>query len=141
GVISSARGDFAEVHELVGRAQLDQEDTLDEIRVLTMSANAYRMTGDLVCVRKLAARAHAAALRCGDPRAWSGVHHLFAILAAVDCDWRQADALFADALRTAEASGDLLGLMWIRASRAFYQFEMGAPRRALDDAEIVLSLS
>lgn len=139
GLISSARGDFAEVHELARRARLDREDTLDEVRVLTMSASAYRMTGDLVSSQTVAARAHHATLRCGDPRAWTGVHHLFATLAAAACDWQQAEALFADALRNAEVSGDLLGLMWIRTSRAFYQCEMGAPRRALDDAEIALS--
>ncbi len=141
GLIAFARGEFAEVHALTRRTRLDREDTLDEIRVLTLSASAYRMTGDLVGLRKVAARARAAARRCGGPRAWSSVHDVFAVLAAAEGDWRQADAHCTDALRSAEASDDLLRLMWIRASRAFHQFEMGAPRQALADAQIVLSLS
>ncbi|MGH3921701.1 MAG: hypothetical protein ACRDTT_02300, partial [Pseudonocardiaceae bacterium] len=141
GLIAFARGEFAEVHALTQRTRLDQEDTLDEIRVLALAASAYRMTGDLVGLRKMAVRARAAARRCGEPRAWASVHHVFAFLAAAEGDWRQADAHCTDALRNAEASDDLLQLMWIRACQAFHQFEMGAPRQALADSQIVLSLS
>lgn len=141
GLIAFARGEFAEVHELTRRTRRGREDTPDEIRVLALSASAYRMTGDLAGLRKVAAEARAAARRCGDPGAWSGVHHVFAVLAAAEGDWRQAEAHCTDALRSAESSGDLLGLMWIRASWAFHQFDMGAPRQALADAQIVVRLS
>ncbi|MGH3813488.1 MAG: hypothetical protein ACRDUV_13725, partial [Pseudonocardiaceae bacterium] len=141
GLIAFAQGEFAEVQALTMRARLDREDTLDETRVLALSASAHRMVGDLAGLRKVAVRAHAAARRCGDPRAWSSVHHVFAFLAAAEGDWRQADAHCTDALRNAEASDDLLQLMWIRACQAFHQFEMGAPRQALADSQIVLSLS
>jgi DNA-binding SARP family transcriptional activator len=141
GLIAFSQGEFDEVQALALRARLDREDTLDETRVLALSAIAHRMAGDFVGLQKVAARARAAAQRCGEPRAWSRVHHVFALLAAAEGDWRQADAHCADALRSAEESDDLLQLMWIRASRAFHQFEMGAPRQALADAQIVLSLS
>ncbi|MGH3695299.1 MAG: BTAD domain-containing putative transcriptional regulator [Pseudonocardiaceae bacterium] len=141
GLIAFAQGEFGEVQGLTMRARLDREDTLDETRVLVLSASAHRMVGDLVGLRKVAVRAWAAAQRCGEPRAWSRVHHLFALLAAAEGDWRQADAYRADALRSAAASDDLLQLMWIRACRAFHQFEMGAPRQALADCQIVLTLS
>ncbi|MCA1707033.1 MAG: transcriptional regulator, partial [Actinobacteria bacterium] len=141
GVLALARGEFNEVHALIRRTRLDREDTLDETRVLALSASAHRMTGDLVNLRKVAFRAHAAARRCGEPRAWCSVHHVFALLAAAEGDWRQADVHCTEALRSAEASEDLLGLMWIRACRAFHQFEAGAPRQALAEAQIVLGLS
>ncbi|MDQ4033227.1 MAG: hypothetical protein M3332_13585, partial [Actinomycetota bacterium] len=141
GLIAFAQGKFTEVHALIRRTMLDREDTLDETRILALAASAHRMTGDLVSLRKMALQARAAARRCGDPRAWSSVHHLFALLAAAEGDWWQADAHCTEALRNAEASDDLLQLTWTRAFRAFHQFEAGAPRHALADAEIALSLS
>ena len=140
GLIAFAQGEFDEVQARIQQARLDREDTVDETRVFALSASAYRMTGDLVGLRKTAALARAAARRCGEPRAWSSVHHLFALRAAAEGDWRQADAHWADALRSAEASNDLLQLMWIRTSRAFHHYEMGAPRQALAEAQLVLSL-
>lgn len=141
GLIAFARGEFAEVHTAIRRTRLEREDTLDETRVLTLAASAHRMTGDLVGLRRMASRAHAAARRCGDLRAWSSVHHVFTLLTAAEGDWRQADSHCAEALRAAEASDDLLQLTWTWAFRAFHQFEAGAPRRALADAEVAFSLS
>ncbi|HEV7452474.1 MAG TPA: tetratricopeptide repeat protein, partial [Pseudonocardiaceae bacterium] len=141
GMIAFAQGKFVEVQALARRTRLDRADTLDEIRALTLSASAYRMTGDLEGLQKVAVGARAAAQRCGGPGAWSCVQHILALHAAAEGDWRQAAAHYTDALRNAEASDDLLRLMWIRNSRAFHQFEMGAPRQALADAQIVLSLS
>ncbi|MDQ3762842.1 MAG: tetratricopeptide repeat protein [Actinomycetota bacterium] len=141
GLIAFSRGEFAEVLALTRRTRLEREDTPDEIRMLTLAANASRMTGDLVSLRKLAARARAAARRCGDPRAWSMVHHVVAVLAAAEGNWRHADAHCTDAFRSAEATNNLLQLMWIRASWAFHQFERGAPRQALAESQIVLTLS
>ncbi len=140
-LIAFAQGEFAKVLALTRRARLDRENTLDETRVLALAASAHRMAGDLVNLRKVALRTRAAARRCDDSRAWSSAHQVFALLAAAEGNWRQADAHCADALRTAEASDDLLQLMWIRACQAFHQYEMGAPRQALADAQIVLSLS
>ena len=141
GLITFAHGEFAQVQALTGSTRLEREDTLDEIRVLTLSATAYRMTGDLAGLRRMASRARAAARRCGEPRAWSGVHHVFGLLTAAEGDWLQADAHWADALRCAEESDDLLQVIWTRACQAFHRFEAGAPRTALADAQIVLSLS
>ncbi len=141
GLITFAHGEFAEVQALTGRTRLDREETLDEIRVLTLSASAYRMTGDLVALRRMASRARAAARRCGEPRAWAAVHHAFALLTAAEGDWLQADAHCTDALRCAEECDDLLQVTWTRACQAFHQFEAGAPRDALADAQIALSLS
>jgi ATP/maltotriose-dependent transcriptional regulator MalT/DNA-binding SARP family transcriptional activator len=141
GLVAFAQGEFDEVQARIQRARLDREDTVDETRVFALSASAYRLAGDLVGLRKMAAQARAAARRSGQPRAWSSVHHVFALLAAAQGDWRQADAHWADAVRSAEASDDLLQLVWIRASRAFHHYEMGAPRQALAEAQLALSLS
>jgi ATP/maltotriose-dependent transcriptional regulator MalT/DNA-binding SARP family transcriptional activator len=141
GLITFAHGEFAEVQALTSRTRFDRDGTLDEIRVLTLSANAYRMVGDLVGLRRMASRARAAARRCGEPRAWAGVHHVFALLAAAEGEWLQADAHCADALRCAEECDDLLQVTWTRACQAFHRFEAGAPRDALADAQIALSLS
>jgi ATP/maltotriose-dependent transcriptional regulator MalT/DNA-binding SARP family transcriptional activator len=141
GLIAFAQGEFSGVQTLMRRTRMDQEDTLEETQVLALLASTHRMTGDLVGLRKVAGRARAAAQRCGDPRAWSSVHHVFALLSAAEGNWRQVDAHCTDALRSAEASQNLLQLAWTRACRAFHQFEAGAPRHALADAEIALSLS
>jgi DNA-binding SARP family transcriptional activator len=141
GLIAFARGEFAEVHALIRRTRLVREDTLDETRVLTLAASAYRMAGDLGGLRRMATQARAAARRCGDLRAWSSVHHVFALLAAAEGDWQQAEGHCAEALRTAEAGDDLLQLTWIQVFRAFHQFEAGAPRQALAEAEVALRLS
>jgi ATP/maltotriose-dependent transcriptional regulator MalT/DNA-binding SARP family transcriptional activator len=140
GLIAFARGEFAEVQALTRRAHLDREDTLDETRVLALAARAHRMAGDLVGLERMADRARAAAQRCGEPRAWSSVHHVFALLAAAEGDWRQAEVHWTDALRSAQASDDLLQVTCTRACRAFHQLEVGAPRHALADAQIALSL-
>jgi DNA-binding SARP family transcriptional activator/tetratricopeptide (TPR) repeat protein len=141
GLVTFAHGEFAEVQALTGKTRLDREETLDEIRVLTLSASAYRMTGDLVGLRRMASRARAAARRCGEPRAWSRVHHVYALLAAAEGDWLQADVHCTDALRCAEECDDLLQVTWTRACQAFHHFEAGAPRDALADAQIALTLS
>lgn len=143
GRVAFAQAEFAKVQALVRRTRLGsgRQNTFDELRLLTLSATAYRMTGDLASLRKTAAQADSAARQCGDPRAWPSVHHVFAIQAAAAGDWRQAEAHFSEALRSAEASDDLLMLMWIRVNRAFHQLEMGAPRQALADSQVALSLN
>lgn len=141
GHIAFAQGEFDEVQALTQRARPDREGTLDEIRVLTLSASAYRMVGDLISTRRVATQARAAARRCDQARAWASVHNVFALIAAAEGDWRQADTYCTEALRSSEACDDLLQLMWIRTCRAFHQYERGAPRQALADAQIVLNLS
>ncbi|MGH3777962.1 MAG: tetratricopeptide repeat protein [Pseudonocardiaceae bacterium] len=140
GMVAFAQGEFAEVQALTGRTRLAREDTPDEIRVLTLSASAHRMTGDLMGLRRMASRARSGARRCGDPRAWSGVHHVLGLLAAAEGDLRHVDAHCTDARRTAEESDDLLQVTWTRAWRAFHQLEAGALRQALADSQIALSL-
>jgi ATP/maltotriose-dependent transcriptional regulator MalT/DNA-binding SARP family transcriptional activator len=141
GLIAFTQGEFTEVHALMRRTRLDRENTLDETRMLVLVASAFRMAGDMVNLRRTAARARAAARRCGDPRAWSGVHLLFALLAAAEGDWRLADSQCVNARRRAEAGDDLLQLAWTWTLRAFHQFEGGAPQHALADSEVALSLS
>jgi ATP/maltotriose-dependent transcriptional regulator MalT/DNA-binding SARP family transcriptional activator len=141
GWIAFTLGEFTDVHTLARRTRLDRRDTVDEARVLALIASAHWMCGDMGNLRKTALQARAAARQCGDPRAWSSAHQVFALLAATEGDWRQADAHCADALRTAEMSEGLLQLAWIRACQAHRQFEAGAPQQALADAQIALSLS
>ncbi|MGH2854908.1 MAG: BTAD domain-containing putative transcriptional regulator [Solirubrobacteraceae bacterium] len=141
GLIAFAQGEFAKVLELTRRARLNREDTVGETRMLALAATTHRMTGDVAGLRKMALQARAAARRCGEERAWSSVYNVFALLAASEGDWRQADAHCTEALRSAEASADLFHLTWTRVCRAFHQFEAGGPRHALADAQIALSLS
>jgi ATP/maltotriose-dependent transcriptional regulator MalT/DNA-binding SARP family transcriptional activator len=141
GQIAFAQGEFAKVLALIPRTRLGREDTLDETRVLALAASAYRMSGDLTGLRKRALQTRAAARRCDDPHAWSSAHHVLALLAAAEGDWRQADAHCTDTLRCAEACENLLQLTWTRICRAFHQFEAGVPQHALADAQIALSLS
>ena len=141
GMIAFARGEFQEVLALTRRTPLDRENTLDETRVLTLAASAYRMRGDLTGLRKMALHARVAARRCGEPRAWAAAHHVLALLAAAEGDWRQANVHCIEAIRTAEQCQDLLRLTWTWVLRAFHQLEAGAPRHALADAETALSLA
>jgi len=141
GRIAFAQGEFAEIHALMRRTRLDRENTLDETRVLVLAATTFRMVGDLASLRRMAARARAAARQCNDPRAWSQVHLVFALLAAAEGDWRQTNAHCTNARRSAEAADDLLQLTWIWIFRSFHQFESGAPQHALADSEIAFSLS
>lgn len=141
GLIAFAEGKFADVHALLRRTRTGREDTLDETRLLSLSASAHRMTGDLEGLRRMASRTEAAARRCGDPRARSSAHHVHALLAAAEGNWLRADVHFTDAAHAAQVSGDLLQLTWTWACRAFHQFAVGAPRRAHADAQNALSLS
>jgi len=141
GWLAFTRGEFTEVHEVIGRSRLDRRNTLDEMRVLALAANAYWMSGDRENLRKAALQARAAARQCDHPHAWSAVHQVFALLAASDGDPRDADAHHADALRTAETADGLLQLSWIRTCQALVQFETGAPQHALATAQLALSLS
>lgn len=141
GLVAFAQGEFPEIQALLRRARLDREDTADETRMLVLAATAYRMVGDLTNLRTMATRARAAARRCDDPGAWAGVQSLFAMLAAAEGDWRQADAQCTNAMRSATATDDLLQLAWIRIFRAFHQFEAGAPQEALADSEVALSIA
>jgi ATP/maltotriose-dependent transcriptional regulator MalT/DNA-binding SARP family transcriptional activator len=140
GGIAFARGEFAEVQAVTRRARLDGSDTLDKTRLLALIATVHRMTGDLEGLRKMALQTRAAARQCGHPRAWADAHHVFVMLAAAEGDWRQADAHCSDAVRNAEASEDLLQLVWITMWRAFHQLEAGAPQQALADAQHALKL-
>ena len=141
GWLAFTRGEFTEVHAVIGRTRLDRRNTVDETRVLALAANAYWMSGDRENVRKAALQARAAARQCDHPHAWSAVHQVFALLAASDGDPRNADAHHADALRSAEVGDGLLQLSWIRTCQALVQFEAGAPQHALATAQLVLSLS
>lgn len=141
GWMAFALGEFTEVHTVTRRARLDRRDTVDETRVLALAASAYWMSGDVGSLRKAALQARAAARQCGDPRALSSAHQAFALLAAAEGDWRQADAHSAEALRQAQETEGLLEPPWIKACQAMQHFEAGAPRQALADAQIALSLS
>jgi ATP/maltotriose-dependent transcriptional regulator MalT len=59
GLIAFAQGEFTEVHALTRRTRFDREDTLNETRVLALSASTYRMIGDIAGLRKVAGRARA----------------------------------------------------------------------------------
>ncbi len=141
GWMAFTLGEFTEIHPVIQRTRLDRRDTVDETRVLALAASAHWMCGDIGSLRRAALQTRAAARQCGAPRALSSAHQAFALLAAAEGDWRQADAHCAEALRNAEESEALLELTWIRACRAMHHFEAGAPQQALADAQIALSLS
>jgi ATP/maltotriose-dependent transcriptional regulator MalT len=70
GLIAFVQGEFTEVHALIRRTRFDREDTLNETRVLALSASAYRMIGDIAGLRKVAGRAPTptAPMPCAAPR-------------------------------------------------------------------------
>jgi ATP/maltotriose-dependent transcriptional regulator MalT/DNA-binding SARP family transcriptional activator len=140
GWIAFAQGEFTDVPAITRRTRLEGRDTLDETRLLALAANAHWHFGDLRSLRETALQTRTAARRCGNPLAWSATHQVFALLAAAEGDWRQAERHFADALRDAESSGSLLQLAWVRAYQALHQFEAGAYQRALADAQLAVSL-
>ncbi len=141
GWMAFTLGEFTEIHALIQRTRLDRRDTVDETRVLALAASAYWMCGDIGNLRRAALQTRAAARQCGAARALCSAHQAFALLAAAEGDWRQADAHCAEALRNAEEGAALLELTWIRACRAMHHFEAGEPQQALADAQIALSLS
>ena len=129
------QGELAKVRPVFDNVALGREDTLDEAWLLAEMASNYRLLGDLGGAAKFAARALAAARRCGQPSAYLPAHTVLAMLAAAEGDRRQMDAHFASAVDIAEKENDLIQLVWVRVSRAVHILEMGSPREAAAESD------
>ncbi|HET9255183.1 MAG TPA: hypothetical protein VFO16_08270, partial [Pseudonocardiaceae bacterium] len=127
GGIAFARGELAELDAVIRRTRLENQDTLDETRVLALAASAHWFSGDLGGLGKAALETHAAAQRCGDPLASSLAHQVFALLATAEGDGREAGIHLSAAVRDAELSESVLQLAWIKTCQALHQFDTGAP--------------
>jgi len=139
--IAFMQGEFPEVLALYDRTRFGGRDLADETQMFALVAVTHRMVGDLVGLQDMAARAVAAAGRCGESRAWAAVHSMLALRAGAETDRSKADAHFADALDSAITGDDLLQLASIRATHALQMIELGLPRQALAEAQAALRLS
>jgi ATP/maltotriose-dependent transcriptional regulator MalT/DNA-binding SARP family transcriptional activator len=124
------QGELAKVRPLFDNVAVGREDTLDEAWLFALMGSTYRYLGDLGGAAKFAARALAAARRCGRPSAFVPAYTVLAMLAAAEGDRRQMDAHFTTALDIAEKENDLIQQVWVRVCRAVHILEMGSPREA-----------
>ncbi|MDQ3153289.1 MAG: tetratricopeptide repeat protein, partial [Actinomycetota bacterium] len=131
---------FDEVLAVCARARLAAESTMDEVRVLSLAANACRMVGDYAGCRGRADRAMAAAEWCGQPAARALGYAAQTKLAFAEGDQRRADGYSQSAIEAAEAAGDLLQSHWAQIVRAFQLADTGQSEAALAHIEGVLQL-
>lgn len=138
GLIAQMRGEFEEALSIFGRAVLGNEDTRDEAMLMSYVATAQWLKGDFEDCRAWAARANAAADRCGDAGATAAAHTILAMMAAVDGDRRANDAFYVSALNAAERAGDVLQIARIRSNRGSRLTEEGQPADAVDELDIAI---
>lgn len=139
-LVAYGQAQFDEVLAVCARARLAAESTMDEVRVLSLAANACRMVGDYAGCRERADRAMAAADRCGQPAARASVYLAHAKLASAEGDQRRADGYSQSAIEAAEAAGDVLQSHWAQLVRAFQLADTGQSEAALAHIEGVLQL-
>lgn len=139
-LVAYGQAQFDEVLVVCARARLAAESTMDEVRVLSLAANASRMVGDYAGCREQAGRAMAAAERCGQPAARASVYLAQAKLAFAEGDQRRADGYSQSAIEAAEAAGDVLQSHWAHMVRACQLAETGQSEAALAHIEGVLQL-
>ncbi|HSV66001.1 MAG TPA: tetratricopeptide repeat protein [Mycobacteriales bacterium] len=137
--IAQARGEVGEALAIFDRAELADEDTVDESLLLALAATSFRMVGDYERCRELVSRAMAAAERCDDPHARCVAYTVLAMLAAAEGDPRGTEAYSVSALDAATV--DSLQILRIRADRAFHLLERGLPRAAEEAAQEAVELS
>lgn len=136
-----ARAEFNEALAILGRADLADEDTVDESLLLSYMATTYRMVGDYGRCRELVTRAMAAAERCDSSTARCAAYTVLAILAAAEGDPCGAEMFSVSALDAATVSDDLLHILRIRVNRASHLLERGLPQLAAEAADEALELS
>jgi hypothetical protein len=135
-LVTRAQRDAAEEQQRSGLHALLTEVGGELLGADQCPASAGRMVGDLTDTGPVTSRALGAARRCGDPGARAATYHVMAMLAAAEGDRRQGEANHDVAL--ADAADDLLQGLWIQICDAFQRLDMGAPRRALAQAEVLL---
>ena len=139
-LVAYGQAQFDKVLAVCARARLAAESTMDEVRVLSLAADACRMVGDYAGCRERADRAMAAAERCGQPAAQASVYLTQAKLAFAEGDQRRADGCSQSAIEAADAAGDVLQLHWAQVVRAFQLADTGQSEAALAHIEGVLQL-
>lgn len=152
GMLAFGQGELREVLALCRRARHGIPPTAADVQVRTLAATALRATGDLDTARTEIALAQEAAVRAGldassADRSGDGVgarcalRHGRAMLAAAEGDRRRADGHWVDALDLARSAGEVLAETWMHTCRADYLVDVGAPRMALEDAQVAMRLA
>jgi DNA-binding SARP family transcriptional activator/Tfp pilus assembly protein PilF len=117
GVAVYLWGDPHDALDILRRGVLGREDTADEAMLLAWTAAAHWLAGDAASCRDGAARAHRAARAARDDRALATAHVALALCANLDGDPAALQMHYARALELAEAAGDVVQAIRIRANR------------------------
>ncbi|OJF10212.1 tetratricopeptide repeat protein, partial [Couchioplanes caeruleus] len=118
GVAVYLWGDPRQALDILRRGALAREDTADEALLLAWTAAAHWLAGDTASCRDRAVRAHRAAAAARDDRALATAHVALALCANLDGDPVALRTHYARALDLAEAAGDVVQAIRIRANLA-----------------------
>ncbi|MQA85080.1 MAG: tetratricopeptide repeat protein [Streptosporangiales bacterium] len=141
GLVHHVLGEHAAAMEAYESADVGDtvaDMTADGVLVLAWRAGGHWVRGEAEEGRRSAARALAAAQKCGDARALAAAHTAMALLAAHEGDGAGCDTHYARALEAALRTKDVFQVICVRANRAARSTEEGAYRRALAElAELI----
>ncbi len=141
GLLHHLRGELDAAVTAYDGGDAADPDLAARALLLSWSAGAQWLRGELERCRELAAKALAAARACGDHRALANAHTVSAMVAAVDGDRAANDAHYLRALDHATAAGDLLQLVRIHTNRASLHLEEGDAAESLAEADLALRLA
>jgi ATP/maltotriose-dependent transcriptional regulator MalT/DNA-binding SARP family transcriptional activator len=142
GLIHHLRGDLDTAVDVYARGLADREGpTADRALAAAWYAAAVWLRGDAERCRALAAEAERLATASGDHRALAAAHTALAMLAALDGDRRSNDMHYLRALDHAQAAGDVLQLIRIRANRGSRFLEEGYYAEALAELDTAVGFA
>lgn len=118
GVAVYLWGDPRDALSILRRGALEREDSADEALLLAWTAAALWLAGDAASCRDMAARAYRAAGVANDDRALATAHVALALCANLDGDPAALRTHYGRALELAEAAGDVVQAVRIRANLA-----------------------
>ncbi len=141
GLLHHLRGELDAAVAAYDGGDESDPDLAARALLLSWSAGARWLRGDLERCRSLAGDALAAARASGDHRALANAHTVSAMVAALDGDRDANDAHYLRALDHATSAGDLLQLVRIHTNRASLHLEEGDVAESLAEADLALRLA
>lgn len=141
GLLHHLRGELDAAVAAYDGGNAADPDLAARALLLSWSAGARWLRGELERCRALASDALAAARSCGDHRALANAHTVAAMVAALDGDRAANDAHYLRALDHATSAGDLLQLVRIHTNRSSLHLEEGDVAESLAEADIALRLA
>lgn len=139
GMIPHLRGDLGQALATYERAGPDGEDW--EVSLLrSMRAGALWLRGDAAACRAEAEAALELAERSHNPHALASAYTTMAMVASLEGDRRENDAMYRKALAVAEQGGSVLQIVRIRANRGSHLVEEGAYAEALAELDLAVRL-